>query len=97
MKSYRVLVRTPGGLSSQGTGWLIGPRTLCTALHVVGHCGERRWMHQYVERATYWVSTDQGDLQLTPLVFDAAGDAALLSCGTDAGVHDQRVGDCSPQ
>ena len=71
MKSYRVLVRTPGGLSSQGTGWLIGPRTLCTAFHVVGHCGERKWMHQFVERSTYWVSTDQGDVQLTPLVFDA--------------------------
>jgi AAA ATPase domain/Trypsin-like peptidase domain len=86
MRSYRVLVRIPSGLSSQGTGWLIGPRTLCTAFHVVGHCEDRKWMHQDVERATYWVSTDQGEVRLTPIVYDAVGDAALLSCDADLGM-----------
>jgi hypothetical protein len=86
MKSYRILVRTASGLSSQGTGWLIGRRTVCTAFHVVGHCGERKWMHQYVEGATYWMNSDDGELQLTPIVYDAVGDAALLSCEADAGV-----------
>jgi hypothetical protein len=81
-----VLVRIPSGLSSQGTGWLIGPRTLCTAFHVVGHCEDRKWMHQDVERATYWVSTDQGEVRLTPIVYDAVGDAALLSCDADLGM-----------
>lgn len=85
MSTHRVIVRRGDDVLAQGTAWVIGEGTVCTAFHVVGDCGERKWLHQQVVGTRYLLEIGATPQALTALVFDADADLALLSCNAALG------------
>lgn len=84
MSVHRLVVGSPQGDLAQGTAWAVTPAIVCTAFHVVGHCGDRRWMHEVVDGASYWLEIGAEAHALAPVVFDAYADMALLACTDQA-------------
>jgi hypothetical protein len=85
MNVHRLVVRSPQGDLAQGTAWALAPGLVCSAFHVVGHCGDRRWMHELVDGVSYWLENGAASHALSPAAFDAEADLALLACADVAG------------
>lgn len=77
MSTCRLVVRAGSEECSQGTGWLVGPSLVVTAFHVVGTLATRAWLHEGADLVRYVLMTSP-PLELTPVLFDAEADIALL-------------------
>ncbi|MFY9574928.1 MAG: ATP-binding protein, partial [Blastocatellia bacterium] len=83
MSVHRLIVRSPQGDLAQGTAWAAAPGFVCTAFHVVGHCGDRRWMHELIDGVSYWLDDGVEARSITPAMFDADADLGLLATKGD--------------
>jgi hypothetical protein len=77
VSTYRLVVRSGGEQLGQGTGWLVGPTLVVTAFHVAGTLASRDWLHEGADQVEYLLMTSP-PIRLTPLLFDAGADIALL-------------------
>lgn len=65
----------------QGTGWLLWPDLVVTALHVVGQeGGAGQWSHDAIDPPpdVYTLTLPGGPTPIAPLLYDPAADVALL-------------------